>query len=132
MQHPAVNNFALVVDDEPSLRLVLRRFLERRGWQVSEARSGEDALRMLADGEMRAPDAVIVDLNMPGLPGGVTCGRIAAEFPALAHRLVIASGDERAARDAMAVEHLDCPVLAKPFELATLEATLLGLLAAAA
>lgn len=123
---------ALIVDDEPSLRMVLRRFLERRGWTVREARSGEEALRMLADTQQSSPDAVIVDLNMPGLSGGVTCGRIAHEYPALAHRIVIASGDERAAQCAMAHEMLDCPVLGKPFELATLARTLDELLAAAA
>ena len=119
---------ALVVDDEDSLRLVLRRFLERRHWTVIEARNGEEALRTLAEAR-QAPDAVIMDFHMPGLSGGALCARIAAEHPGLADRLIIASGDEDAARRSLAKELVDCPVLAKPFELSQL-ATALDLMLA--
>lgn len=114
---------ALVVDDEPSLRMVLRRFLERRGWRVDEALDGAHALELLASGDAE-PDAVIVDLNMPGMAGGELCGRIVAMYPHLADRLIIASGDGAAAHSAMTQEGICCPVLAKPFELTVLEETL--------
>ena len=56
----------LVVDDEPQIRRMLRTTLTANGYQVADARCGEDALS-----EFRAfrPDLVIMDLNMPGMGG---------------------------------------------------------------
>ncbi len=56
----------LVVDDEADGRRALRDSLEDRGHRVEEAASGEQALAILED---RAVDAVLLDLNMPGLHG---------------------------------------------------------------
>jgi two-component system cell cycle sensor histidine kinase/response regulator CckA len=121
---------ALVVDDEYAVRFVLRRFLERRGWSIQEAESAEQALQLL-DGGATHLDAVIVDLNLPGLSGSALCRRIATLRPELAARLLVASGDASAAMVELARESLDCPVLAKPFELIDLERALDGLLTAA-
>ena len=52
----------LVVDDEASIRTMLRSILERSGHQVSEAENGKDALEKYRDA---AADAVIVDVFMP-------------------------------------------------------------------
>lgn len=63
----------LVVDDEPALRRALRTSLTATGFDVSEARSGEEALAMLG----RAPvDIVLLDINMPGITGIEVCRRI--------------------------------------------------------
>lgn len=56
----------LLVDDEPDMRLLLRMTLERVGYEVSEAASGEDALAGL---EKLRPDLVLLDLNLPGMSG---------------------------------------------------------------
>jgi two-component system cell cycle sensor histidine kinase/response regulator CckA len=110
----------LVVDDEDSVRTVLRRYLDRHGWQVLEAANGEQALRLIEDAAVKV-DAVIVDLNMPGMQGAGLCRRIAEARPALASRMIVASGDPRAAVAALALEEIACPVLAKPFELKELD-----------
>jgi signal transduction histidine kinase len=56
----------LVVDDDEHARYVLRRHLQDQGWQVTEAATGSEALYVLrAD----RPDAVFLDLGMPGLDG---------------------------------------------------------------
>jgi two-component system KDP operon response regulator KdpE len=61
----------LVVDDEPQIRRMLRTTLTASGYQVADARCGEDALQMFRE---YLPDLVIMDLNMPGI-GGLECCR---------------------------------------------------------
>jgi DNA-binding NtrC family response regulator len=56
----------LVVDDDPAIRDSLRRVLEHAGHEVSEAETGERALELLGG---RPVDAVLLDLNMPGMNG---------------------------------------------------------------
>lgn len=63
----------LLVDDEEDFRQAAGRALERRGFTVLLAESGEAALSMLADAN---PDLVILDLRMPGLSGIETLDRI--------------------------------------------------------
>ena len=57
---------ALVVDDEPKIRDLARRYLEADGFQVLEAADGEAALAVLAETE---PDIVVTDIMMPVLNG---------------------------------------------------------------
>jgi CheY-like chemotaxis protein len=57
---------ALVVDDKPENRDVLRRALEQEGWQVREAENGRAALESLGDEE---PSLILLDLMMPVMDG---------------------------------------------------------------
>jgi two-component system KDP operon response regulator KdpE len=61
---------ALIVDDEPQARRVLRTALISRGFEVTDARSGEEALLSLRD---EAPDVILLDLKMPGIGGLEAC-----------------------------------------------------------
>jgi DNA-binding response OmpR family regulator len=63
----------LVVDDDADIRLLLRELLDRRGFSVTEARDGKEALRLLFD---ERPDLVVLDVAMPGLDGWQTLERI--------------------------------------------------------
>jgi CheY-like chemotaxis protein len=119
---PAVRR-VLIVDDEISVRYVIRRYLGRRGWMVVEAGDAGEAMVALEDAA-HPVDAVIVDLNLPGLSGSALCRRISTTRPALASRLILASGDAVAARDEAQREGLACRVLAKPFELVELDLAL--------
>ena len=56
----------LIIDDEAYVRRLIRMVLERYGYEVSEAGSAEEGLEML---HSASPDAVTVDLMMPGLSG---------------------------------------------------------------
>jgi two-component system response regulator AtoC len=56
----------LVIDDESSMRHMLRLVLEREGYQVSEANGGEKALECLKE---QAPDVILCDIRMPGMDG---------------------------------------------------------------
>lgn len=118
---------ALVVDDEGVVRSVMRRFLQRAGWEVLEAETAEQALDVLR-GEGARLDLVLCDLNLPGLSGSALCGRITSLRPELASRLVLTSGDPLAAAAELARESLLCPVLSKPFSLTDLERVVDGAL----
>jgi len=56
----------LVVDDEPKIRTLVRRYLESDGFTVREAETGEDALAAVA---AWAPDVVVLDVRLPGMDG---------------------------------------------------------------
>lgn len=59
----------LLVEDDDAQRLLYREVLEAQGFEVAEARNGREALVTV---ETVAPDAVILDVNMPGLDGLAT------------------------------------------------------------
>jgi two-component system, OmpR family, KDP operon response regulator KdpE len=60
----------LVVDDEPQIRRIMRTTLTGAGYEVDDAKTGEDGLV-----KMRAfrPDLVLLDINMPGMGGVAAC-----------------------------------------------------------
>lgn len=60
----------LVIDDEPQIRRALRAGLERSGYQVMLAASGEEGLDTASE---HPPDLVILDLAMPGTDGFQVC-----------------------------------------------------------
>ena len=86
---PGGDETVLLVDDEPGVREIGRMMLTKCGYTVLSAPSGETALEMLAGAE-KAPELVILDLNMPGM-GGRRCleeiKRLNPDLP-----VVVASG----------------------------------------
>ncbi|MEP7358031.1 MAG: response regulator, partial [Anaerolineales bacterium] len=60
------NRSILVVDDESTIREVIRRYLERDGFSVREAADGYAALDALAEA---LPDLIVLDLMLPGIDG---------------------------------------------------------------
>jgi CheY-like chemotaxis protein len=67
----------LVVDNEEVDRELLRQLLEPTGFDVRQAASGEEALQLLRGGA--SPDAILMDLAMPGIDGWETIRRLRAE-----------------------------------------------------
>jgi signal transduction histidine kinase/CheY-like chemotaxis protein/putative methionine-R-sulfoxide reductase with GAF domain len=67
---------ALVVEDDPATREMLRRLLERDGWSVSEAPNGRAGLEWVAS---TTPHLVLLDLMMPELDGFTFVERLRAE-----------------------------------------------------
>jgi two-component system, OmpR family, KDP operon response regulator KdpE len=63
----------LVVDDEAQIRRVLRAALAARGYEVNEARSGEEAVEKMGAGRV---DLLLLDVNMPGMGGLEACKEI--------------------------------------------------------
>jgi DNA-binding response OmpR family regulator len=65
----------LVVDDEPNIVMSLRFLMEREGFHVEVAATGQDAVAALGG---PAADLVLLDVMMPGLDGFEVCQRIRA------------------------------------------------------
>ena len=63
----------LVVDDDPQIRRVMRVTLTGQGYEVDDARSGEEALDKVRGARF---DLVLLDMNMPGMSGLETCSLI--------------------------------------------------------
>jgi type II secretory ATPase GspE/PulE/Tfp pilus assembly ATPase PilB-like protein/CheY-like chemotaxis protein len=92
-EHGAPASKVLLVDDEDSLRKVMRDLLERDGYLVTEARDGVQALDQV---DRVGPDIIVLDLNLPGLDGYGVLSHLRSR-PATANIPVIvltAKGDE--------------------------------------
>jgi CheY-like chemotaxis protein len=114
-----------VIDDEPSIRAAIRRFLTRRGWEVDEAEDGRVALKILLECEPNRYDVVMCDLRMPHLSGAELHRELVRKRPDLVQRLVFSTGDVASAEAAHFLAESERPVIEKPFELARLEEMLL-------
>jgi two-component system KDP operon response regulator KdpE len=66
----------LVVDDEPQIRRIMRTELTSAGYEVDDAKTGEEALGKVR--EFR-PDLVLLDINMPGMGGLAACRAIRSD-----------------------------------------------------
>lgn len=63
----------LLIEDEANLRASLAFILEREGFEVVTASTGEEGL---AAARLSPPDAVVLDVNLPGIDGFETCDRL--------------------------------------------------------
>ena len=76
------NGRVLVVDDEPSVRTVVRMTLEKAGYDVLEAENGEKAIEAINTGENRLVlDTVICDIRMPKINGIQAIDYFQREYP---------------------------------------------------
>jgi len=98
----------LVVDDEPQIRRVLRATLTSRGYEVVDARSGEEALAALRESRF---NLVLLDINMPGIGGLETCREIRASSEVAIIMLTVrdSEADKVAALDAGADDYVTKP-----------------------
>ncbi len=102
----------LVVEDQEDNRKIMNDLLSSAGYEVIEAVTGEEALRVV---EAERPDLILMDIQLPGLDGLEATRRIKAN-PALRHIPVIAvtsyalSGDEAEALKAGCGAYLSKPI----------------------
>src|ERR1700733_4133850 len=75
---PALNGTILVTDDDPELRRVLKTTLNALGFWVAECANGEQAL---LQAKSRPFDAVLLDVNMPGMGGIAACREMRRALP---------------------------------------------------
>ncbi|HEY9621339.1 MAG TPA: PleD family two-component system response regulator [Crinalium sp.] len=79
---PGKTPLILIVDDEKFIRLVLRRVMEREGYDVAEATDGEDCLSFchhpaaMNDDVARIPDIILLDAMMPFMDGFTCCSQL--------------------------------------------------------
>ncbi|HYI46232.1 MAG TPA: response regulator transcription factor [Actinomycetota bacterium] len=89
---PQVSPRMMIVDDEPLIRQVLRRLLERQGATVcAEAADGREAVRVAA---LAKPDIILMDLRMPGLDGLQATKQIIALLPGVSVIMTTAYTDQ--------------------------------------
>jgi two-component system response regulator MprA len=113
----------LVVDDDRALRDALRRVLTLAGYEVQGAADGEQAIELVAQA---VPDAVVLDVGLPGIDGLEVCRRLRR----LGNRVPILM---LTARDAVSdrIDGLDAGAddyLVKPFDVEELKARVRALL----
>ena len=114
---PAARTHILIVDDDDRVRDSLGRML-RRHHEVTLAKSGDEALALLAEGDRF--DAIISDLMMPGMTGMELHAEVTRRFPRLATRMIFMSGGAFTEEARNFVTKLGELCLEKPFEIAVL------------
>lgn len=102
---------ALVVDDDPGINRLLQARLQARGYQVTSAADGEEALAQLQQCHV---DIIFLDVSLPGMSGLDVLGIIREQDQDVAVVITTAFGSERVAIDAMRRGADD--YLRKPFE----------------
>lgn len=98
----------LVVDDEPQIRRVLRTALTAQGYEVHDAKTGEEALGSLRDQRF---DLILLDVNMPGMGGLEACREIRNTSEVAIIMLTVRNSeqDKVAALDAGADDYITKP-----------------------
>jgi two-component system KDP operon response regulator KdpE len=98
----------LVVDDEPQIRRVLRATLSAQGYEVFDAKTGEDALLAIRDQRF---DLILLDMNMPGMGGLAACREIRSGSDAAIIMLTVRNSeqDKVTALDAGADDYVTKP-----------------------
>lgn len=112
----------LVVEDDASLRVVIRMVLERGGYEVDEAAHGRAALESVAASR---PDVVLADMKMPIMGGLELIERLRSNSTSAGIPVVLLSGGE------FNEGHPASALVTKPFEPADLLATISSVLAGA-
>lgn len=70
---PARSAAVLVIDDQPFFTTMLRNVLEQQGFRVQVAASGPEGLALA---KKQPPDAILLDIEMPGMNGFVVCEQL--------------------------------------------------------
>jgi CheY-like chemotaxis protein len=82
----------LIVDDEEHVRAALKQVLERAGYEVAVAATGNEGLELM---QKEGADLVITDVIMPGIDGITTARKIREKFRNT--RIIVISGGGKAA-----------------------------------
>lgn len=111
MEEGTTQRRLLIVDDEPVIRALLSQKLVRHGFACTASSSGEDSLELLS---RESFDAIISDLNLPGISGMDLLKDVLPRHPQTAFIMITGEGDVRSGVQAMKSGADD--YLVKPFE----------------
>ena len=118
----------LLIEDEPSLRAAVSRFLRRQGYEVETVAGGVDPLAILRNQRF---GLVLLDLRMQGMSGEATWREMLRLYPDQADHVLFITGDLHSLQASEFVRSTGRPVLPKPFTLAELEQRIASLLGVA-
>lgn len=108
----------LVVDDEESVRIALRRFLGKVGFEVREAWSGRSALAQITGGH--PPEILLTDIQMSDGAGDWLLDQLSRDFPDLLRKTLIITGAPDAPAVLSLAQRTGCTVVPKPLDLSAL------------
>ncbi len=100
----------LIVEDTPENMYALKRVFTHEGFETLEAVNGEEAIRK---NEKERPDAILMDMRLPGISGYDAAERIHQKFPALPIVAITAdalSGDRERCLDLGCVAYFSKPI----------------------
>jgi CheY-like chemotaxis protein len=118
----------LVVDDEPTIRMLVAASLDGNGYRIVEAADGAEALDLV---HQEQPDLVLLDIVIPGLDGFEVCRRLKAEIAPYMPVLLLTGFDQQSHRERASQAGAD-GFVTKPFSPAALLALIDRTLAAPA
>jgi len=107
----------LVVDDEQSIRTLVRKVLASRGHTVIESKTPFQALDELSRNQL---DVILLDIRMPGMSGKELYEKIIGYRPELARKTIFITGDSADASTREFLKDNCLPFIAKPFDASTL------------
>lgn len=114
-----INKHILIVDDDESVLKTLARYLRKRGYRISTASGGKEALEKIAK---EPPHLVLLDALMPEMDGIETLEQIRLKFPDIDVVMISALKEEVVAQGAIKMGAYEW--IPKPFSMQHLEATL--------
>ena len=104
---------ALIVDDSSAMRAYLKMILKSVGFEVRDARNGQEALAVLREGER--PDVMLLDWNMPEMDGFETLRAVRAEAKWNDIRVMMVTTETEMAEMSRALEAGADEYVMKPF-----------------
>lgn len=110
----------LVADDDPSVREMLKQFLEEKGFEVETAADGNEAL---AKAKRYRPHVLITDIKMPGLSGLEVLEQLRERDPSMG--IIVITAYPEAVQDYPVLQEEAYELLVKPFNLLYLETSVL-------
>lgn len=114
MTRPTVTRHVLLIDDEELIREVVEVSLAKvGGWEVLTASSGEEGLHLAV---AERPDAVLLDVMMPGLDGPGTLARLQADPATATIPVVFLTAKVRQSEQQQWIDLGAAGVLVKPFD----------------
>jgi len=108
---PASSKHVLVVDDDIELAFTYQALLQLRGYRVSTAANGAQALKLVLNSDV---DAILCDLSMPELAGDLFYIEVGRARPHLLKRFIFVTGNADNPLYETFLKSVKAPVVAKP------------------
>jgi len=103
----------LIIDDEPTLRLLMRKFLEKAGYLICEAPDGEQGI---LQARAEKPDLILLDVTMPKINGYQVDQELGADPSLKKTPVILVTGTYQVVGDGIKLKTHAKWKLAKPFD----------------